>query len=224
MPRCAAVIPLVLALALAPADAEEANLSSQPEGAPGTASQLVLAQRLFRQASEGGDPVLLLAAIRLARGVALRPALGWERTTVDDGKPPTSDGPPDPSSPAVLAMLQGMAVDDPNLQDLVYDLDAQVPQGRLPIATVARSDLSGGAKEDWRLPLSGSVAVEIALIGDGGTALGLSVTDDTGATVCTRPPALDPALCRFTPASNGFFIVQVVNAGAGRNSYQLVGN
>lgn len=224
MPRCAAVIPLALVLALAPARAEEANLSPQPEAAPAAATQLVLAQRLFRQASESGDPVLLLAAIRLARGVALRPALGWERTTADEAAPTLSDGPPDPASPAALAMLQGLAVDDPHLQDLVYDLDAQMPQGRLPVARVARSSLSGAAIEEWRLPLSGAVAAEIALIGDGGTALGLAVTDDTGAVVCTRPPALDPALCRFTPARNGFFTVQVKNAGAEGNSYQLVGN
>ena len=224
MPRRAAVIPLILALTLAEARAEEANLSAQPEAEPGAASQLVLAHRLFRQASESGDPVLLLAAIRLARGVTLRPALGWERTTAEAAEPSTSNGPPDPAGPAALAMLQGLAVDDPDLQDLVYDLDAQVPQGRLPVATVARSGLNGGTSEVWQLPLTGSVAAEIALIGAGNTALGLSVTDDTGTEICSRPPALDPALCRFTPARNGFFTVQVVNAGAEGNSYKLVGN
>ena len=224
MPPRAAVISLVLALAFAPAHAEEANLSAHPEAEAGAASQLVLAQRLFRQASESGDPVLLLAAIRLARGVALRPAPGWERMTGDETGPSTSAGLPDPAGPAALTMLQGLAVDDPDLQDLVYDLDAQLPQGRLPVATVARSDLNGGATQEWRLPLSGSVAAEIALIGAGNTALGLSVTDDTGAEICSRPPALDPALCRFTPAHNGFFTVKVVNAGADWNSYKLVGN
>lgn len=224
MPRRAAVIPLILVLAMTEAHAEEANLSAHPEAEPGAASQLVLAQRLFRQASESGDPVLLLAAIRLARSVTLRPAPGWEKTAADEAEPSASNGPPDPAGPDALAMLQGLAVDDPDLQDLVYDLDAQVPQGRLPVATVARSDLNGGATQEWRLPLSGSVAAEIALIGAGNTALGLSVTDDTGAEICSRPPALDPALCRFTPARNGFFTVQVVNAGAEGNSYKLVGN
>jgi len=224
MPRRVALIPLVLALALVEARAEEVNLSAQPMAETGAASQLVLAQRLFRRASESGDPVLLLAAIRLARGVTVRPALGWEKKGADEAEPSASNGPPDPAGPAALAVLQGLAVDDPDLQDLVYDLDAQLPQGRLPVATVARSDPSGGATQEWRLPLSGSVAAEIALIGDGNTALGLSVSDDTGAEICSRPPALDPALCRFTPAHNGFFTVQVVNAGAEGNSYKLVGN
>lgn len=218
------MLPLVLAFALAPAHAEEPNLSTQPVAEPGAATQLVLAQWLFRQATESGDPVVLLAAIRLARGVTLRPALGWEQTTADETKPTTPVDPPDPASPAALAMLQGLAVDDPDLQDLVYDLDAQRPPGRLPVATVARSELAGGTSEAWRVPLSGSVAAEIALIGDGGTALGLTVTDETDAVVCTRPPAFDPALCRITPARNGFFTVTVVNAGTGGNSYKLVGN
>ena len=215
---------LILALGLSPALAEEANLSPQPETVPGAASQMVLAQRLFLTATASGDPVLLLAAIRLARGVALRPAPGWERTTTSEGEPLTTGGPPDPGSAAALAMLQGLAVDDLDLQDLVYDLDAQVPQGRLPVATVARSDLGGGGRDDWRLPLSGSVAAEIALIGDGGTALGMSVTDETGVVVCARPAMTDPALCRFTPARNGFFTIRVSNAGTGWNSYLLIGN
>lgn len=215
---------LILALGLSPALAEEANLSPQIETAPGAASQTVLAQRLFLKATASGDPVLLLAAIRLARGVTLRPASGWERTITDEGEATETAGPPDPGSAAALAMLQGLAVDDPDLQDLVYDLDAQVPPGRLPVATVARSGLSGGAQNDWRLPLSGSVAAEIALIGDGSSALGLSVTDETGAVVCARPTMTDPVLCRFTPARNGFFTIRVSNAGAVWNSYLLIGN
>ncbi len=221
MPRCLA---LILALGLTPAQAQEPNLSSQSRVLPGVASQLVLAQRLFRKATGAGDPVLLLAAIRLARGVTLRPALGWERTATDEVEPPAGDGPPDPASAAALAMLQGLAVDDPDLQDLVYDLDAQLPQGRLPVAMVAKSSLRAGAEEDWRMPLSGSVAAEIAVIGGTGNPLGISVTDDSGAVVCARPATTDPALCRFTPARNGFFGVRVSNAGAEGTGYLLLGN
>jgi len=223
MPRRLALL-LCPILNLAPAHAEGPNLATDGTDRLGAAAQLVLAQRVYQQAEATGDPVLLLAAIRLARGVTVRPALGWEKKGADEAEPSASNGPPDPGGPDALAMLQGLAVDDPDLQDLVYDLDAQLPQGRLPVATVARSDLNGGATQEWRLRLSGAVAAEIALIGDGSTALGLSVTDDTGAEICSRPPALDPALCRFTPARNGFFTVQVVNTGAEGNSYKLVGN
>lgn len=216
---------LFLLLGLPPAQAEEASLPLQPETATGAASQLVLAHHLFRKATEMGDPVLLLAAIRLTRGVTIRPALGWERTRGGEGEAPPVAGPTDPGSTAALAMLQGLAVDDPDLQDLVYDLDAQVPPHRLPVATVAKAGLGNGLADEWRLPLSGSVIAEIAVIGDGGAALGLSVTDEAGGdVVCARPPTLDPALCRFTPARNGFFTVTIVNAGAEWAGYQLLGN
>ncbi len=214
-------------LAVTPVLAEEPNLSADVSATSGSATQLVLAQRVYRQATISGDPILLLAAIRLARGIATRPAPGWERVGESDPLPipaPDRTGPPDPGSDAALKVLLGLASDDPNLQDLAYDLDAQVPQGKLPVATVAQAGLPGSAQDDWRVPLSGAVAAEIALIGDGGGPLGLTVTDDSGAVICARPPAIDPALCRFTPARNGFFMVEVTNAGAEWNSYQLIGN
>ena len=52
----------------------------------------------------------------------------------------------------------------------------------------------------------------------------VSVTDEAGAVVCTRPPTLDPALCRFTPARNGFFTVHIQNEGVEAGGYLLVGN
>lgn len=223
LPRLA----LILSLAWMPASAQEANLSTSVSGTEGAASQLVLAQRVFRQAGLTGDPVLLMAAIRLARGVTQRPAPGWERKTTDAAEPPPDrewDGPPDPADPAVLAMLQGLVIDDPDLQDVAYDLDAQLPRGRLPVATVANAGLNGGAVDEWRLPLSGAEAAEIAVIGDRGTALAVTVLDDAGTSVCSVPATVEPALCRFTPARNGFFTVRIANEGAAWNSYHLVGN
>ena len=224
MPRLAA---LCLALCLTPASAEEQNLAAESSGAAGAASRLVLAQRAYGQAMTSGDPVMLLAAIRLARGVTTRPAIAWERLTT--AEPPTDqpagrDGPPDPGGPAALTILQGLAGEDPNLQDLVYDLDAQLPQGRVQVATIATATLGGGGQDEWRMPLSGAVPAEIALIGDGDSPLGLTVADEGGAVVCALPPSPDPALCRFTPARNGFFTVQVTNPGTVWNSYQLIGN
>jgi hypothetical protein len=214
-------------LTLNPALADVPNLTSQTTATTGAAAQLVLAQRVFRQAQVTGDPILLLTAIRLARGVTTRPAPGWALMGESEPLPlqgPTHSGPPNPGSAESFAILQGLAVDDPDLQDLAYDLTAQVPQARKPVASIAAGGLGAGNQDEWRLPLSGSVPAEIALLGDGGGPLALTVTDDTGAAICTRPPSLDPALCRFTPARNGFFTVEVTNAGVEWNSYQLVGN
>lgn len=218
------ILVLALALGLTSARAQEPYPTPGSETGPVAASQLVLAERLFRMATRTGDPVLLLAAIRLARGVTQRPAVGWDRTTAPEAGIPTGDGLPDPASAAALTMLQGLAADDPDLQDMVYDLDAQLPTGRLPVATVAISGLGGGAEEVWRVPLSGSVAAEIAVIGAPEISLGLTVTDDSGTVVCARPATTDPALCRFVPSRNGFFSVRVGNAGEASGGYRLIGN
>jgi len=225
MPRRLALL-LCPILNLAPAHAEGPTLATAGTDRLGAAAQLVLAQRVYHQAEATGDPVLLLAAIRLARGVTTRPAPGWQRTgeVVDPPIPDPESGPVNPGSEAALTVLEGLASDDPDLQDLAYDLGALEPQARNPVAMVARGGVAADSQDHWRMPLSGAVAAEIALIGDTGGLLGLTVTDDTGTVICTHPPSLDPALCRFTPARNGFFTVEVTNAGPEGNSYQLVGN
>jgi hypothetical protein len=226
MRRAAPILAALLALA-SPAMADPANVAPQQSGTDGAAGRIVLAQQAYQAAMQRGDPVLLLAAIRLARSVTVRPPTSWTRTT--EGDPPADPvagraAAPDPASPQVLAIAQALAGEDYILQDIVYDLDAQHPQGRLPTAIKAMADLAGNQTDTWRIALSGDVAAELGLIGDGDSALNLTVSDETGSIVCALPPGVTPALCRFTPARNGFFNVTVRNHGAGQNSYQLVGS
>jgi len=219
---------LVLAIGLAStAGAEEANLSGNPLGPAGAATRLVLADALWRQGLVGGDALYLLSAIRLARSVALQPAAGWERTR--EGKampdaPPGRDGAPDPASDAALAILRNLAEENPALQDLVYDLDAQIPRQAAATAVFATADLAPGQTDTWRIVLFGEVAAELALIGDGDSRLGLTLRDDSGAVICATPLSPDPALCRLTPAENGFFTLTVQGNGAAVNSYRLIAN
>jgi hypothetical protein len=217
---------LMFALTL-PAQAEAPNLSSRQGGSPGAAAQLILAQRTYDTALKIGDPILLITAIRLAREITLRPPAGWTRTTVGEPAPDQTDGrsaAPDPAGSEAIAIAQGFAGEDLDLQDLVYDLDAQLPHGRRTTAVSAAATLDGGQTDVWQLVLAGETVAEIGLIGDGDTRLGLSIADETGQVVCVRPPSSASALCHFTPARNGFFDVKVHNTGTVKNSYRLVGN
>lgn len=217
----------ILALAALPALAETPNLSRNATGESGSAARLILAQRAYQAALREGEVLALLSAISLARGISQRPATGWTRTT--EGKTP-ADPPqgapaaPDPGGEAAMTVARNLAGEDPNLQDLVYALDAQVPHGRIPTAVVAPADLPPGQTDIWTLPLFGEVAAEIGLIGDGDGPLSLTVTDETGATLCARPASAGPMLCSLTPARNGFFTVTIRNSGATVNSYRLIGN
>lgn len=221
------LIALILALLLVPAWAEDANLSTPASGSPGAVSRLVLAQSLYLEALASGDTITLLAAIRLARSVKLRQPVAWSRTTegeVPADQPLGREAPPDPGGFQAIYIAQDLAQDVPDLQDLVYALDAQLPQGRLETATTALAALGGGQADTWRISLFGEVQAELGLIGDGDSPLGLTLTDEAGEVICTTPPSLKPALCRFTPARNGFFSVIITNPGAVQNSYLLVGN
>jgi hypothetical protein len=226
MRPAAPILAALLALA-SPAMADPANVALVQTGTDGAAGRIVLAQQTYLAAMQRGDTVLLLTAIRLARSVTVRPPTSWTRTT--EGEPAADPmvgraAAPDPASPQVLAIAQALAGEDYTLQDIVYDVDAQRPQGRLPTAIKATAALGGGQTDSWRMALSGNVAAELGLIGDGDSALDMTVTDETGSIVCTLPAGFTPALCRFTPARNGFFSVTVRNHGEVQNSYQLIGS
>ena len=226
MPRTALIFLSLIALATA-AGAEEANVTQTQNGAPGAVAQMITAQRGYEMALKSGDPILLLASVRLARGVVLRAPTAWERATEGEApadQPQGTEGAPDPASSTAVAIVQNFAGDDPNLQDYVYDLDAQLPQGRKAIAIATDAVLAAGQIDHWRMPLSGMVPAEIGLVGDGDTGMALTITDETGLPVCSLPASPEPALCAFTPARNGFFTVTITNQGSGENSYRLLAN
>lgn len=207
-----------------PALPQAANLSDTP-GASGAVAQLITAQRGYDMALASGDPILLLAVIRLARGVVLRQPTAWQRATEGKGPPDQPTGrtaAPDPAGDQAITTVRAMVGDDPVLQDLVHDLDAQLPQTRKKTAVAKDADVGAGQVDQWRMPLSGAVPTEIGLIGDGDGALSLTVMDETGATICILPASTTPALCPFTPARNGFFTITIRNEGAVQNSYRLL--
>lgn len=217
---------LLLVLTL-PAMAQEPNLSSMQNAEPGAAARLILAQRTYEAALSTGDPVILISAIRQARQISLRDPAGWSKVTKGDAGSDTPEGrvaAPDPAGPEAIDIAQGLAGDDPDLQDLVYDLDAQLPHERRPKVVNAVASLDTGQADWWTLVLPGEAAAEVGLIGDGDSDLSLTITDEGGAAICSLPPSTEPALCRFTPARNGFFTIQVRNVGKVRNSYRLLGN
>lgn len=218
---------LILAVMAFPALAEAPNLSQSPHGAPGPATVLMLAQRLYDRALADGNTTSLLAAIRLARGITLRPATGWTKETIGKAHPDQPQGrtaPADPASAEAMALARSLAGEDPTLEDLVYDLDAQLPQSRIDAVAVMSSDLAAGQSDIWRIAFFGESPAEIAVLGDGDSNLDLSVTDAAGNLICADLSATDRMLCDFVPARNGFFTVTVTNPGAAVNSYRLITN
>jgi hypothetical protein len=210
-----------------PLQAEEVNLSAEPTAGSGAVTRQVLAHQTLQNALTTGDAVLLVAAIRLARSVVLRPPTSWERTTLGEA---AADQPvgrglmPDPGGPEVGDIARSFAAETPDLLDFVFYSEPGRPEANASAASEATADLGGGQTDTWRLPFFGEVPAELALIGDSDTALSLKVTDAAGNALCVHPPGLDPVVCRFTPARNGFFEVEVANTGTVQNSYRLIGS
>lgn len=220
-------LPLILTLLAAPALAQEANLSQSPHGAAGPAATLAMAQHLYGRALAEGDTPMLLTAIHLARSVTLRPATGWQKATTGTALPDQPQGTtaaPDPASPDAITLARSLAGDDPDLQDLVYDLDAQLPRGRIDGASLARSDLAAGQSDIWQIAFFGESYAELAVLGDGDSNLDVVVTDEGGNLICADLSASDQTFCDFVPARNGFFTISVANTGARLNSYSLITN
>ena len=221
---------LALLLSALPAAAQGPNLAPAAEAAaPGPVRQLALAQEIHDLGLGREDAVLLLAAVRLARGTELRPATGWTHEGAGTPAPAETAAPGlprDPASPEALTLALMMAEGSPALADVAADVAAALDRpapGRGHVSAAAMV-LPGGKADSWRIAFNGSLPAEIALTGDGSGNLDLTVTDEAGTEICREDGPRDRAFCAFTPARNGFFTVTVANRAGGGNRYRLVTN
>jgi hypothetical protein len=210
---CARFAALLAALAAPPAGAE----------APGGAAQLALAHDLFAAGTAARDPILLMAAARLAAGVVLTPAERTPQTTGAGTADAGAAGPP--GAAEMLAAARSAAGEDELILTLLDDIEAAAGRGGDGAAAVSAGRLTPGQADRWRLPFFGAVRGEVAVVGDGDAPLAVTVQDETGATLCRSAGAGDRMACAFVPAQNGYVEVEVRHAGgAGRNDYLLFTN
>ena len=224
------ILPM-LCLALAALSAPLPAAGQDSADSPGSVRQLYLAQQVYDLGLAGEDAVMLLAAVRLARGASLRAATGWERTgpaiVVDSALAAPDTGlPRDPASGAALALALLMAEGDPALADLAADIEADLNRGILGEGQVssATSRLGSGETDEWRIAFNGQLPAEIAMIGDGSGNLDMTVSDEAGEVICRENGPSDRAYCGFVPLQNGFFIVTITNPGPDDSRYRLLTN
>jgi hypothetical protein len=216
--------PLALCLALAAAAVAEApqgpNLAPSDPAPPGVVRRALMAEALYALGVRQDDPLAVLTAVRLARGIALRAATGWQPASDPAAADPaTLAGAASTARALALAVLMAEGV--PGLEDIAADLQAgqgrDRPHGRL---NVRPGTLDGGQSDIWRIPFNGLLPAELGLTAEGAPLI-LTVTDETGAQVCR---AAAPALCAFTPAWNGWFTATLSNPGPDPARYRLMTN
>lgn len=216
------LLPLLACLAASPAGAE-ANRGPDAGGPPGPVAAYVAAARLLARGLADEDAVSVLAAVRLARAVHLRPASGWSADPPALPPAATEAGlPRDPGSEEAGKMLDLMVEGDEDLYLASEELlaDGPTPRG----GSGQRAALAAGGSVVWTLPFYGQSPAEIGLLGLSGAALELRVRDAEGAEICAPAPADPATLCAFTPARNGWFQIEIANPGAAAAGYLLLTN
>lgn len=207
---------LILALMLltAPAFADGA-LDPSASARPGAVTLYLQARELYTIGTLAKDPLTVLTAARLLRGLSL------------------TDTPrqPDPAPAHRVALSPLDPVDMLNTARLldagqVYlDLIEQVAsdlQAKPKSLAATASTLHPGHAETWTLTFYGGSPAELAFLGDGTSNLDLAVTAADGTPICLDQGNADTARCGFTLRNNGAVKVTVKNVGDRADTYMLL--
>lgn len=202
------VLCLLLALTAPPAVAEGA-----------TALQLAgTSARTYALGLETGDPLLILTAARLRKGVE---PVASDRAPV--GGKALDDTPL--GWEEMLASAEALAAGDAVLLGLIADLRAETTKGVAYGPVYNIGSLASGGNDTYPPMefLAGDYA-EIYVEAKTATDLNLTVRDSAGRLVCSDTDQSHIAYCGWTPAEAGAFTVTVENNGPTDAPYALMTN
>lgn len=177
-----------------------------------------LSARLYAVGMAAGDPVLVLSAAKLRKGLA--PVAG-DRAAVDGV---AGSGTP-LGWKEMLAEATALAGDDPVLLGLIEDAQVEANKG-VASGPVYNIGSLGNGKGDTYPPIEfrGGEYAEVYVEAKAATNLNLWVYDDKGRLVCSDTDISHIAYCGWTPASPGTFTLKVDNKGPVGADYALMTN
>jgi hypothetical protein len=209
MRRLLAVCLVTVALpAWAPALADE----------PSPVKVAELSARAYAAGMAAGDPLLVLSAAKLRKGLAPvagdRAAVGG---TVGQGAPLGWE--------EMLASAAELAGDDPVVLALIEDAKVEAMKG-VASGPVYNIGSLGNGRGDTYPPIEfrGGEYAEVYVEAKAATNLNLSVYDDKGRLVCSDTDISHIAYCGWTPATPGSFTLKVDNKGPSGADYALMTN
>ena len=186
-----------------------------------TASPVKIAEmsaRLYAMGVEAGDPLLILSAARMRKGLA--PVAG-DRAAVEgvagEGAPLGWE--------EMLASAEALAEGDEALLGLIDDARAEGTKG-VASGPVYNIGQLGNGKDDTYPPIEfrGGEYAEVYVEAKAATNLNLGVYDDKGRLVCSDTDISHIAYCGWTPAAGGTFTLKVDNKGPVGAEYALMTN
>ena len=186
-----------------------------------TASPVKIAEmsaRLYAAGVEAGDPLLILSAARMRKGLA--PVTG-DRAAVDgvagDGTPLGWE--------EMLASAKALADGDEALLGLIEDARVEATKG-VASGPVYNIGQLGNGKGDTYPPIEfrGGEYAEVYVEAKAAVNLNLAIYDDKGRLVCSDTDISHIAYCGWTPAAAGSFTLKVENKGPMGADYALMTN
>ena len=179
-----------------------------------------LSARLYQIGQATEDPVLIIAAAKLRKSLALEPVA---RAPAEPGAAATATAPL--AWEAMLDSAAALATDDPGLTRLIEDIRAESDKGMLTGPVYSISGIRAGGNDTYPgLAFQGGAYAEIYVEGEGVSDLNLYVFDEKDRLVCSDTDISDIAYCGWRPASSASFTVSVENTGSAANSYSLMTN
>lgn len=204
---------LAVMLTALPVMAEEPNLDSKAPAQPGAVATYLSAMALYDQGVAAQDPLMVLTAARMMRGLAPAPR-------------PISGGlvPIRTEWPAEGMFGQAQELDAGGAySDLIEILSRETPPAPRALRLEA-SALEPAKSRSWTLQFYGGTYAELAVRGNGKGNLDFAVADAAGQIICQDRGNGDTAYCGFVALENGDFTVTVTNAGSTTDAFSLITN
>ncbi|MDP3195907.1 hypothetical protein [Tabrizicola sp.] len=174
--------------------------------------------RLYAAGMDAGDPILVLSAAKLRKGLGLVPG---DRVAVDgvagQGAPLGWE--------EMLAQATALAAGDEVVLGLIEDASVEMSKG-VASGPVYNIGSLGNGKGDTYPPIEfrGGEYAEVYVEAKAATNLNLAIYDDRGRLVCSDTDISHIAYCGWTPASAGSFTLKVENKGPAAADYALMTN
>lgn len=209
-----------LAVAGSAAFAESASTNASDsaiadEGVVTAIQNMALAQQLASMGVADSDPILLLAAARLANQVTVASA---ELSARDGSEAPTLGDGPMHSAEEMLAAARDLAGDRDDLLGLIADVEAEGSRGSIYGSGYYDGYIGGGQNLYYDEAFYGGEQAVITLQGHHPSDIDLWVYDEFGNLVCSSTGYSSYESCSWTPRWTGDFTVRVENEGHARGT------
>jgi hypothetical protein len=186
--------------------------------APSQVKVAELSARLYAAGMAAGDPLLVLSAARLRKGLA---PVATGRAAVDglagEGAPLSWE--------EMLASASELAAGDETVLGLIDDARVETTKG-VASGPVYNIGSLGNGNGDTYPPIEfrGGEYAEVYVEARAATNLNLAIYDDKGRLVCSDTDISHIAYCGWTPATPGSFTLKVENKGPVGAEYALMTN